>query len=448
MGALFVAIILRVVPMAIFPQLDCVRDECIYRSMATKIIDGQGLTVSSKGWLTAPGFPYLLVLMKTTTTAFYAVKWVNIVLSLTSIVTLFEITKRVANLKAARIAAWMFALHPTLAFFTQTMWIETVYIFFLLNAVLAVLWARDKPWQYGALAGVMLGSCVLFRGVATYLPPIFLVAVIWPDAGWTNASALFDSVKRRWKHGAALMVAMVLLVAPYSLYSSPKHGGFMVSDATVGHVMFLGNNDYPPLTFDYGIGMLTGPLYAKYLRTGRLPCPRNQPPVVSSKCDVGKALTWIGDNPDKFLNRVPVRLAQLLNPNSFMTRHIRWGYWTGYPWLLKEITAVYIAGTTLFVVLVGTLGVWARGRGPYGFIAVGTVLYTCSTIALMYGMTRFRLPLEPLWIVYAAIVLSDPKATLGALSKSTPRAVGALLTIPALTALMLWYLPTGFPRFW
>jgi hypothetical protein len=50
--------------------------------------------------------------------------------------------------------------------------------------------------------------------------------------------------------------------------------------------------------------------------------------------------------------------------------------------------------------------------------------------------------------VYVAIVLSNPKSVLSALRDSTPRAVGALLTIPALTALMLWYLPTGFPRFW
>jgi len=448
LAALVAAILLRVVPMAIWPQMDCVRDECIYRAMGMKIIDGQGLTVSSKGWLTAPGFPYLLVLMKMTTGAFFAVKWVNIVLSLISLVTLYEITLRVIDRRAARIAAWIFALHPTLAFFTQTMWIETVYIFFLLNAVMAVLWARDKSWKHGALAGAMLACCILFRGVATYLPPIFFLAFIWPDAEGARWKDFVQGFQRRWRHGAAMLAAVVICVAPYSLYASPKHGGFLVSDATVGHVMFLGNNEFPPLTFDYGIGMLTGPLYAKYLRSGRLPCPRNQPPVISSKCDVGKALEWIGDNPGRFANRVPMRMAQLLNPNSFLTRHLRWGYWPGYPWVLKELTAVWIVLTSMGIVVLGTLGAWARSRGPYGIIAVGTVLYTCSTIAIMYGMTRFRLPLEPLWIVFAASTLSDPRSVADALSASTPRAVGALLTIPALVALMLWYLPTGFPRFW
>jgi hypothetical protein len=448
LGALFVAALMRVVPMALWPQMDCVRDECIYRAMAMKILDGQGLMVSSKGWLTAPGFPYLLVLMKATTGAFFAVKWVNIVISLFSAGAVYEIARRVFDLRAARLAVWMFALHPTLAFFTQTMWIETVYIFFLLNAVLAALWAREQPWPRAVAVGVMLAFCILFRGVATYLPPVFFIALIWPSAGWTNRTDFVAAVRRRWRHGAAMLMAVVLFVAPYSLYASPKHGGFLVSDATVGHVMFLGNNEFPPLTFDYGIGMLTGPLYAKYLRSGRLPCPRNQPPVISSKCDVGKAVDWIVENPERFANRVPLRLAQLLNPNSFLTRHIRWGYWPGLPWVLKELTAAYVVFTTMFLVLVGTVGAWARARGPYGIISVGTVIYTCTTIAIMYGMTRFRLPLEPLWIVFAAGAMADPKGAVNALSQSTPRSVGVLLTIPALVALMLWYLPTGFPRFW
>ena len=71
-----------------------------------------------------------------------------------------------------------------------------------------------------------------------------------------------------------------------------------------------------------------------------------------------------------------------------------------------------------------------------------------ATISIVYGMTRFRLPLEPLWIVYTAMFLAHPRDAIDALRLSTPRAAGLLVTIPALLALMLWYLPTGFPRFW
>src|SRR5262245_31806643 len=114
----------------------------------------------------------------------------------------------------------------------------------------------------------------------------------------------------------------------------------MVTDATVGHVLVLGNNDYPPLTFDFGNGMLTEPLYARWRATGRRFCERDVPPVQSSACEVDAAVEWIREHPSTFVARIPLRLAQMLNPNSFLTRHLRWGYWPGTPWWAKETIAV------------------------------------------------------------------------------------------------------------
>jgi hypothetical protein len=245
-----------------------------------------------------------------------------------------------------------------------------------------------------------------------------------------------------------MTVAAFLTVLPYSVYGSLTYGGFMVTDATVGHVLYLGNNDFPPLTFDYGIGMLTQPLFGRYLSTGRAPCNRDVPPVQSSSCEVKAAVGWIKDHPRTFVARIPVRLAQLLNPNSFLTRHIRWGYWEGMPRGLIEVLVLAIVVNSLALTLLGTLAAWARATGPYAVMAVGTTVYTVFTIALMYGMTRFRLPLEALWTVYLAMFLADPRGTLAALAASPIRLAGALLTLPPLFALSLWYLPTGFPALW
>lgn len=443
-----VALTLRVLPMVLWAVGDCVRDECIYRARANDILDGHGLTTTEKGWLPAPGYPYLLALMKLVFGAMFAVKHLQIILSLATLVVMYRIAERIGGRKVARTAAMLMAIHPTLAFMTGTMWIEPVYVFFLLNAILAMLWAREGAWRRGMLSGAMIGGAVLFRGVATYLPPIFLLAAVWPEAGWTGLRPFVDEVRARWKHGAAFLVAMVLVVSPWSLYASQRYGGPMVSDATAGHVLYLGNNDYPPLTFDYGNGMLTGPLYARYLRLGRRPCDRGQLPVVSNACEVRHTMEWIGAHPDVFVQRVPMRLAQMFNPNSFLTRHIRWGYWGGLPFLVKEAIAVWVVLTSFLVLVGGTIGAFARARGPYGVMAVGTVIYTCATIAVAYGMTRFRIPLEAVWIPYLAVVLAEPRETLARLRVGGPRAAGLLLTVPALLALMTWYLPTGFPWFW
>ena len=37
---LFLGLLIRVVPLILFPQVECLRDECIYRTMALNIVDG------------------------------------------------------------------------------------------------------------------------------------------------------------------------------------------------------------------------------------------------------------------------------------------------------------------------------------------------------------------------------------------------------------------------
>lgn len=449
-AALVLGLVVRALPMAIWPPGECLRDECIYRGMAEGIFHGEILDTSHKGWLPSPGYPYLLAYMKGWFGSMHSVKPLQIALSLASSAVTYGITLEVADRRAARIAAVLFALNPTLAWFTQRMWIETIYIFFLLAAVAAMMAAwRSGKLGPAALSGVMMGGAILFRGVATYLPPFWVLAAIYPTEGDPfTLDAWVRSARRRWHGAAAFLLATVLVVMPYSIYGSRTYGGFMVTDATAGHVLFLGNNDFPPLTFDYGNGMLTEPIFSKYLSTGRRPCRRDVPPVQSTKCEVAAAVDWAKEHPDKFLARVPLRIAQLLNPNSFLTRHVRWGYWPGFPWWAKETLVVSIIALSTALTLVGTAAAWARANGPYAMMAVGTTLYTVFTIAIMYGMTRFRLPLEALWTVWLAMFLAEPRATLAALQATPWRLAGALLTVLPLAALLFRYLPTGYPVFW
>ena len=128
----------------------------------------------------------------------------------------------------------------------------------------------------------------------------------------------------------------------------------------------------------------------------------------------------------------------MLNPNSFLTRHLRWGFWVGIPWWLKELLAASVVLTSGGIILGGTLGAFARARGPFGVLAIGTVLYTMATITLMYGMTRFRLPLEPLWMVYLTPLLVRPRDTLAELGSSMPRAFLAVLTLPPMMVRGAW----------
>ncbi len=448
-----IALFWRVLPMVFWYTTDCVRDECIYRSMASHIADGHGMRETMRGWVPAPGYPYLLAIPKLLFGSTQSVKALQVVVSLASTVQLYLLGTKLFDRHAGRVAALLFAINPTIAWFTNTMWIETVYTFLLLTAVMLVFEVRERSnlWWAAGL-GFTMGLAVLFRGVATYLPPIFVLGLLWPagddESVFPPLSAWASSLRANLRKIGIYAVAWVATIAPYSLAASSIHGGFMLTDATTGHVLYLGNNDYQPITFDYGNGMLNEGIFHRTTSTGRPPCDRDMPAVPTSRCEVDRVKTWIAENPGEFLRRIPKRMAQFFNPNSFLTRHVRWGRFPGLPWLLEEVLCGWIVVTTLALTLGGTLAAWARGRGPYLIVAAGTAVYTVAVTALMYGMTRFRLPLEALWCIYLGVLLARPTETWTKLIESPVRLAGALLTLPSLFALSMWYLPTGFPMFW
>jgi 4-amino-4-deoxy-L-arabinose transferase-like glycosyltransferase len=445
-GAIVFGFLIRLVPILLWGNIECTRDECIYQGLGERILAGDGLTVSKKGWLAAPGFPYTLAFAAIVFGKMQAVKRIHLLLAALSTGIMYLLGFRVGqSKKVGRIAAWLYAIHPTLAYFVGTMWTETFYSTFLILAALSALWAREGRARRGLLVGGAIGLAMLYRGAATYLLPIFVIGLIWPEE-WTR-QAIKKSASSYWRHALVMVVTAVVCVAPYSIHASGRHGGFLVTDATLGHVAYLGDNTFEPLTFDYGNGMLTGTIYAKYLRSGRKPCSRRVPPVKSSDCEVERAVRWAKNHPTEFLSRIPLRCAQLLNPHTFLSRHMRWGYWPGLPYAVKEALVLYVAATSFIIVLFGTIGAFARARGVYGVVAVGTVLYHVATVAGLYGMSRFRLPLEPLWMIFLAMFLAEPRETLRMLRHSPGRITGALMMTPILFWLMIWFAGTGFPGF-
>lgn len=440
-GALLLGFVLRVAPMVAWGTRGCSRDECSYKVLARAIARGDGLEPHN-GWLWAPGYPYLLAWFEYFGSV-WTVKRYQVALALVTAVLLYRLTQRLFGLRAGRWAAFLFALHPTLAFFAGTIWTESVYTFLLVAAVSTALWARDGGGERAVVPGLLVGLAVLFRGVALPLGPVVLVGLLWP---WRERWR--EALRRRAVHAVAFAAVAIGVVLPWSLHATRTHGGVIVSDATLGQVIYIGNSDFPLVTYDLGNGLLPLRTWRAYYDKARPRCDLALPAAQWNRCEVENGLEWIRDNPDRFVARVPKRWAQLLNPNSFLTRHVRTAKWPGLPWWAKEGLTVWVIATSLLVAIGGTVGAWARGRGPYAALAVGVVLYHLVVIGALFGMTRFRVPLEPLWIVFLAPVLAQPAETWAALRGHRGRMTGAVLTLAALIPLLLWYLPTGFPQWW
>lgn len=463
--ALIAGFLLRLVPMAVWADKTCIRDECTYQLIADALVRGEGIT-GTMGWLWAPAFPTVLAMFQLLTGYPGAAQLLHLPAAAIMTVLLCALTRELVEPevpgRATRGIAWWYALHPTFIFYASSLWSETLYAALLLGAMVALGYTRgairapildpepgDRPlpdgWA-GAGVGVLVGMCVLFRGVATYMLPIFVIGLLW--GRWRDRGA--------WRAAGGCVLAAVLTVAPYSVHASLRYDAFIVSDRTLGQMMWMGNNEFPPMTFDYGNGLLKKPVYERVSVAGRLKCPMENP-AHRDACEIEEGRRWIEAHPGEFLRRVPLRVAQMLNPHSFLTRHLRWGRWKGLPDAFDELLILGTVACSAVTMIGGTVGLYARLAGPrdpdperargswYPAVAGLIVLYHVAAIAVTAGLSRYRVPLEPLWMVMAAGALLRPAESLAQIRADRWRVVGGGITLALLAWLMLWFLPAGWP---
>jgi hypothetical protein len=447
-AAVGVGAVIRIIPVLVWLQWGCARDECTYLGLSRKIVAGEGM-VASAGWLWAPGYPMIVSFHRWLTGLGTTTKISQIIAAAVCTVLIYKIASRVwsdleerESRRVSRIAAWMYALSPHMAFFAISLWSEVLYGTLLLGLLLMLDKSRDllekvdgKWIRSAAIVGVMAGCCVLFRGVATYMLPMFAIAFLWRRLG----------MKRAWQQVAVMITAAMLTVAPYSMYISKKFDAFIVSDRTLGQMMWLGNNDFSPVTFDYGNGYLSKRAYSRHTNQGRKHCASRKAAIRRDTCETEAGKTWILENKVEFVKRMPLRVAQMMNPHSLMTRHLRWGGWRGLPQVVDEGLILLQVLWSMVVMIGGSFALVARGRGSHGVLTGLILLYHVGAIAALAGLTRYRVPLEPLLMIYGAGLISRPRQVWDALVSERWRVWFCCLVMVWVIPLVLWFLPAGWP---
>ena len=405
----------RAIPLLIWQDWPCIRDECTYLRIADRMVHGEGMTASA-GWLWAPGYPTFVALHQWIFGHGGFVKGTQIILSVAIVYLLYLVAFRtwtgilggvessqnseeserddiseIAS-KIALFSAFLYACSPTQIFFADSLWSECIYGGLLLLIIhFFQKFVDTKIIRYLVYIGIGAGICVLFRGVATYMIPIFLFALLWKQ--WTDREA--------YRHAAIVGLVALLTVLPYSTYISQKFDRVIISDRTLGQMMWLGNNDFLPVTFDSGNGQLSGTYFSTHTKIGRKPCGSKNNPMKREDCQTQNGKNWILEHPTEFVSRMPLRVAQMLNPHSFLTRHLRAGYWRGIPQWADEIVIVWNVVWNLFVLIGGSTLMLFRAKGQQGILLGGILIYHVAAISALAGLTRYRVPLEPILMIYA-----------------------------------------------
>ncbi len=435
--------------LALSAGLPAVADEAQYLHAGRSLADGRGIQYSNPLWdeLTQPPlYPWLLGLVFWLGGDALAVKALQVLLSTATVGLVFGLGRRACGRTAGLVAAFALAFDPTLVAFTHYLWSETLALFWLALAAWLLFDREARPAAPLRLcaAGGAFALAALTRSTVVYLPPLLALWLLGANRMPARSAAA---------RAALFLIGFAALLLPYTLHLHRQYGGFLLVNSTA-LVWYRSYNVHEPFNVDWGF-LESRPLVAELDRLGsgaggERPRVREGNPVERSREEARRARAFVREHPGLFLRQSAMRLAELLNPTSFLVRHLRLGLYelaadgsrvrAPLPAALREgIIAVSVAATLGLCVL-AVLGFFALPATPLRSFLTLVIAYTLAVHALSVGMSRYRLLLMPFLAVAAGSFAAEPRAALRALGRPG-RALPAAATLVALAA--LWSLHLG-----
>ena len=404
------------------------KDELSYLQRSEALLQGHGFLGSYQSWVRhpfgsafyelpqypgayqPPGYTFFMAAVLSLGGGVLGVKLAQIGLGVLSVALVYVLGRRFLAPKTAMLAAAATALYPNLVAFTHLLWSETLFIALLLGGLTLLAHHRRLPSTPAAIsAGVLFGAAALTRStLALFLPVLLLWFVV--------------CARREWRHALLLatctLLAAAAVVLPWSLRNLRLLETFVLIDNNGPFNFWRGNQ---PETFQqrgdsaqlcYQAPFDSIPLAPVGNLSGRLLVQRLQDETgrqAASDAEVtafafSSAIAFIQNNPRAFLQRAGPKLLDLWNPTSFLLRHLHptiRGYGEVAPgWSAFLRWSAVLA--YLLVVVAALGGMLAQWRNPLLWLTLLWIGFQSAICVLAFGLTRFRLPLMPFLILFAA----------------------------------------------
>ncbi len=273
-----------------------------------------------------------------------------------------------ADRLAAFLAAMATALYPNLIFFTVLGLTEPLYIALVLAAFVA--------WYRGAfaVAAVFATLSILTRPSIDLLAPVLVLyfALIIHRLPWRSAALKL----------AAYAAIYCALMAPWWAYNFQAYGTFVRLNLASGEVFYLGNN--PMNRSGGGIYGVDGDLTQ---------FASNPDPVARNAAQWAAGLDYVRNNPGRFVEMAAIKFVRFWRPWPYAAEYSNWRYV-----VVSAVSFVPVALLALFYLLRWSFADRVRA-GPL-FLLVG---YITAIHMITIASIRYRVPLEPFVIIFAAV---------------------------------------------
>jgi 4-amino-4-deoxy-L-arabinose transferase-like glycosyltransferase len=389
------------------PQVGRLSDASAYHLLGQNLADGRGfirpfdfqlLDVTRATAEYPPLFPaFLSVLARAGIDSVNGQQLVLTLVGTATVVLTGLVGRRIAGDRAGLVAAGIAAIHPMLVQPDALLMTESLATMLVVLCVLLALRARDTPTlgRFAAL-GVALGVATLSRAEGLLLALLLVLPVAYA------ARAL--PLARRTVLAAVALGALVVVVAPWTIYNARRFDTFIPVSNNIGTVLDGANCD---LTYS---GAYLGSWRSEFgdNRASSFECFEGfaiEDPDFDEAAAAARArrdgLDYIGDHTSRLPAVALARLArtwgvfrpsQQVNLGVLEGRTREWellGTW--FHWLLLPLAA---AGTVLLV----------RRRAVVWPVLAPIVTVSVVSIAT-YGSQRFRVGADPMLAVLAGVAL-------------------------------------------
>jgi tetratricopeptide (TPR) repeat protein len=374
-------------------------DAVTYDKWAGRIAQGDWL--GQGVFYQAPLYPYFLgVLYSLFGRDLLAVRLVQIILGASSCVLLARAGRGFFNqTQTGILAGVLLAVYPTAIFFDCSIQKSVLDLFFVcaLLAVLGKLLERSQN-QWWLATGLVLGLLALTRENALIFLPIVLtwLFVAWRGELWT----------RRLQWAGLVLIGLAAVLLPVGGRNLLVGGEFHLTTAQLGPNFYMGNSRvatgfYQPLRVGRGNAMFErddATILAEQAAGRKL-----KPSEVSNYW-TAKTLDEIRPDVFRWLRLIGRKWLLVWNISEVGDSDDQYTYGDWSP-LLQALNPLLHFGILCPLAALGICLTWNRRERVWLLYAM--ILVYAGSVALFYVFSRYRFPLVPMLILFAAAGLTS-----------------------------------------
>lgn len=303
------------------------------------------------------------------------VRVANVALGVATVWLVHRMASRAFGPVAALLAALVTALHPVLVLSTGEIYPETLCLFLLASAIVALTpLTTAATVRRGAVAGVLLALAALTRPNLAPAIPLAVLGVL---------------ACGRWQQGSrvalALVVAATVVFAPWVGRNARVFERFIPLTTQTGVILWQANHPHSHggLVWPDGASWTAGPPPERSVRGWEA-----LGEVASAERFRQSALGWIRDHPAAALELVPVRLARLWSLTSSSVE--------GSPRPPAAPRGLLLVAQTAFFVLAGLAVagmVLAMRQWRDLWMLYVPLVVVHATAVVFSGSTRYAIPM-------------------------------------------------------